>query len=262
MLHSKVFGKFIILGSLATTLAVPLTAESVQAAYSCGPHLATYEVRSRSGASGRGVRCVKWIVNNRDRSVLIWYGEGYWGNIKYRHIGENITSRVGSAADIHGNGEDAAGVFYRNLTIAPSRESVPRRVRITGGWNEEWILQGNGVVNNYTSTLPPVRTCGRNFRANSFIEYRVTDASGQRSGGGVRCYIAPAWYGEGTWNGASYAHIGFAGGQTGEAAAFDICDRSRFNICNFFPLGSITFNPAGSSTQIRGAWNENWTPVR
>ena len=69
---------------IASTLII-VNAEKAQASFTCSPHMLTYQVRSLDGRSGQGVRCVKLSPNKT--VSLYWYGEGYWGQQQYRHIG-------------------------------------------------------------------------------------------------------------------------------------------------------------------------------
>jgi len=250
--------------SLLSLLSVLVPSESANASFACGPHLATYKVRSLNGWPGAGVRCVRFNVQN-EPGFIIWYGEGQWGSGTYRHVGVGYLASMGraraSASDIFGNGEDAMGDFRNSLNIVSSGGSIPRTMRVTGDWNEEWILEGDGIVQEYTSRLGPVNTCGQHL-----VESSVSDASGRRSGSGIRCgtvAFGGAWYGEGNWGGDIYAHLGY-GTVDHAAGAFDICEPSKSRSCNAFNWGSLKTNnsipgqPFPGCRRVSGAWSEIW----
>lgn len=246
--------------SLLGLLFVLLPSKSASASFTCGSHLITYRVRSLSGVPGQGVRCVRFNVQNTP-NFTIWYGEGYWGSGQYRHVGVGYLGGKASASDIFGNGENAQGNFSGSLRIVSSGGNFPRTMRVTGAWNEEWILEDDRTVQEYTSRLKPVSTCGPHLE-----EFTVSDASGRRAGSGVRCSTIAyggAWYGEGNWGGDTYAHLGY-GAVDRSAGAFDICEPSKFRGCNAFNWGSInTANsipgqPYTGCRRVSGAWNEIW----
>jgi hypothetical protein len=250
--------------ALFTVLSGLLT-ESAYASYSCGPHLATYNVRSLGGASGQGVRCVRVIPDNQGNPVgFFWYGEGVWEGQPYRHIGQAFySSGNGTAGDIYGNGEAFDSFFNETLLISHSGESIPNRIQVTGAWNEEWTLEADNVVLEYTSTLGSVQNCGSSFE----LPYTVRDTTGERAGEGIRCRLIATgvWYGEGNWGGTTYAHIGSLWDGYGNAGAFDICEPSRFGFCNAFDWGSIVLDgtpggPGSGGFRVTGAWQEEWIP--
>lgn len=82
------------------------------ASFSCGPHALAYEVLSLTpGVKGQGIRCVVTAAGSpelRSHPKFIWYGEGKWNNIPYRHLGHahyfNDTLKA-YASDFYGNGE-------------------------------------------------------------------------------------------------------------------------------------------------------------
>lgn len=260
----------ILLGSVSTITSLgALVPVSGAQAFTCGPYAATYIVRALDQRTGQGIRCVKFSQNsqrsvNTGIPVMIWYGEGRWGNTTYRHYGAGWLSDraggqriTGSAGDIYGNGEGTSGFFRANLQI-PASDFATGRIRVTGAWNEEWIRVGSANYN----PLPRPRTCGRNFE-----EYRVSDLTGKRNGSGIRCmlrldeYVSGGWYGTGTWNGATYSHIGtsFTNSDQAIVSVSDLCDSAFGNICNNFNNGSVVFNrvqPRGYD--VTGAWSERW----
>lgn len=259
--------------SLTFGLLATRFAESAQASYTCGPHLRTYSVRSLNGVSGRGVRCVM-------RNGGAWFGEGYWGNVTYRHVGEKLGNQ-GYAGDIYGNGEVARGSFLKrgDLRFSGSwQDNNPsRRIRVTGAWNEEWILETDNTVQDYTSPLGAVNTCGPNFS-----QFRVSPGPG---GGnvffkGIRCVLfqlvsdgnlgGNVWYGEGVWGGTTYAHIGeVVSFDRVYYGAFDICEPSKFVACGAADFGRLTVRDINGNhltvgdpytdRVVTGAWNEIWT---
>jgi hypothetical protein len=241
--------------------AVMLSAEKAQASFTCGPHLLTYQVRSLSGTTGTGVRCVRF---RPDKNLsLYWYGEGYWGQRKYRHIGgfyKAVTSPNNAFAfDISGNGENFNGSFPDlEMTLTPPLPATPQTIQVTGAWNEEWILAPGSTIQGYTSPLGPVRNCGSNFQT-----YHVL------GGNGIRCIKREyaLWYGEGSWSGRTYSHIGIDTFVAGDfAEAVDICEPSKFSFCNIARSLNITphlqFGPPFPYVPIRvtGDWNETWEP--
>lgn len=237
-----------------------LSAGKAQASFTCGSNLLTYQVRSLDDRSGIGVRCVR--LRPGKTVSLYWYGEGFWGQRKYRHIGgfyENVISSNNSFAfDIFGNGEDFNGSFPGTLemTLTPSLPATPQTIRVTGAWNEEWILVPENTVQGYTSPLGSVRNCGSNFQT-----YHV------REGNGIRCIKREyaLWYGEGSWGGRTYGHIG-VDSMVSAGEAIDICEPSRFSFCNIASSLNITphlqVGPPFPYVPITvtGSWNETWEP--
>lgn len=126
---------------------------------------------------------------------------------------------------------------------------------MTGAWNEEWIPETDRTVQEYTSTLNRVQNCGGGDTNTSL---RVADLAGRRSGQGIRCLFGNVWYGEGSWNGATYAHIGAVTSEAGGRAS-DICEPSRFQGCGNFGADSLRFNPFSSGSRVTGAWSEIWS---
>jgi len=242
--------------ALSVLISNSLMTEKAQASFACGQHLSTYRVQSLGGANGQGVRCVKFHFGN-----IIWYGEGYWGEANYRHFGLIPAPGVlgGGITDISGNGE-SFNSFTSSSALQVSRgesiNGIPISIRLTGAWNEEWIYESDGVVQEYTSQLGPVRVCDE---TSNQLEYRVRDESGLNSGEGIRCYVGAIWYGEGNWNGETYAHIGFRQRfNRPSAIAFDICEPSKFSFCS--RANSLSFDATSLSNVIRvsGDWNEVW----
>lgn len=248
--------------SLIGTLFTIFSADSVHALFTCGTHLTTYRVTSPDGALG-GVRCVKFINekrrDKRDSLTFVWYGEGRWGNTDYRHIGYSAKEYSGQqsnyAADISGNGEGTNGTFNRlSFRISPNWQTI----QVSGDWNETWTIAANDMVQDYTSRLQRLNSCGKNLS-----RYVVTDSNNKTTNGtGVRCRLqSKVWYGEGDWNGIPYAHLGFF--TNGGDGASDICEPSRSRACGNFPVGSLKIegmtcgNP--EKLRVRGAWNEIWT---
>lgn len=261
----------------ASLLYLQFSAESAQASFTCGPYMRTYRVTSLDGVPGLGVRCLLFLppVQGLPNSRFVWYGEGYWGRTKYRHIGQYLAQLRGTAppgeqtyfnmgaVDISGNGEETGGVFpsgsmYSETNHQGPMSNIPPEIVIYRPWRERWTLERDNVVNDYTSPLGPVRTCGSNL-----VQFNVRDANGDRGGQGVRCGMrdAPVWYGEGTWGNSRYAHLGYFANNSrlGAAAASDLCEPSRFNICNRFSMGSLQSSfISPTEVLMRGAWNEIW----
>lgn len=243
---------------LATLALCVTAATSAEAAFSCGAHLVTYQVLNSAGstAGGTGVRCVKFT--GADSRRMIWYGEGVWGTVRYRHIGSSVMTSLGAArwADISGNGE-ATAQAGSGLTVSVSSTSgIPARIQIGGSWNEIWQHVPSGKIAAYSHTLPVVNTCGD--RLQTSIAYK----GGNKVG--IRCMLPGemAWYGEGAHGASRYAHLGgsIVVGTAYKSGAFDLCDPSVGNYCNGAPFGSLTL--------IRGKdvvyfwevpqWGEKW----
>ncbi|WPD22991.1 MAG: hypothetical protein SD837_00210 [Candidatus Electrothrix scaldis] len=255
--------------------------------FKCGPGFTTYSVKSSSGVSGDGVRCVKFhntqTIDGKLTGVY-WYGEGQWNGKTYRHIGYtypfafcpdaggNCPPQYRSyAADISGNGENSGGEFS-NLTLTSLDGNA--RIRVTGGWNEEWIREPSGHTATYSSKLKPVTTCGPHFSKAS-----VADINGSTAGGtGVRClasgpdgFFGFIWYGEGQWNGKKYRHLGFTNNfsnqGSGKATAADICNNSAF-FCGQTAAGGLNIkqdptacdanNKFKMNYVVTGNWKERW----
>lgn len=268
---------FLAIGTTVGALVVSLSADSAQAAFTCGPYMKTYRVTSLDGVPGLGVRCLKFLplLQGQGNSRFVWYGEGDWRSFKYRHLGQLLgqlryTAPPGekvifsmSAADIFGNGEDARGVFpegsmYSEIDHQGPNTNIPPQIIITSPWRERWTLETDNVVNDYTSSLGPIRTCGSNL-----VQFSVRDANGNRNGQGVRCGIkdAPVWYGEGTWGGGRYAHLGYfaSNSRASAASASDLCEPSKSAACGNFPMGSLqTSFISPVEVLVKGAWNEIW----
>jgi len=224
--------------------------------FTCGPHLRTYVVRPLNNRSGSGIRCVKFGEANPGNSripKIAWYGEGNWGGATYRHVGHAFyrgSNLVGFASDIHGNGENINNTFPGNLKVEIIN---PSTIRVTGAWNEQWQLVNS---TNY-QPLPRPKTCG-----NYFDEYRVSDLAGTRTGSGLRCVLREGiknttWFGNGSWNGNTYSHIGtrsFNG-----YGASDICGTGFGPVCNTFGWGSLRLTPVTPrGFDVTGAWSEKW----
>ncbi len=248
---ATIFSLGALLGALPTGNAY--------ASFSCGPYMKTYRVRSLSGTPGQGVRCVKFVPHSVTPNLdFIWYGEGYWKNSKYRHVGEAYYDGTNATAgELHSKGEIFDNYFPNSLVITRSGDRVPHTIRVTGAWNEEWILENDNIVEKYTSSFGSVESCGSSFERT----YSVRDPTGHRSGRGIRCWLrgARTWYGAGDWDGSSYVHIGSLVSGSRASGAVDICNENTF--CNTFDWGSIIIigQPKGWLT-ITGAWNEEWIP--
>lgn len=245
-------------------------------AFTCGPNMSTYRVRAPDGRAGNGVRCVAvgaGSSTNQNLPAFVWYGEGVWGNVKYKHVGHAFWATLslgrrrpfinGWASDIFGSGEATRSNFNGNLTLSPSAGNYPpASITVSGAWNEIWDRMANGAA-AYTSALPRTGLCG------DFLDSLHVEATGPNYplGRGLRCIltIGPAgyrsqggmtWYGEGFWNNKFYSHIGYRGLRG--HGAIDICEQSRFNFCGVASLGSLNFSTTGDGFNIGGAWSEHW----
>jgi hypothetical protein len=254
------------IGITASIICLQLSTNSAQAAFTCGPNMSTYRVTSPDGTLG-GVRCVKFInadSGNGRTLLFVWYGEGKWGDTKYRHVGTASIDRssgkqVNQAIDIYGNGEGTDGVF--NQLDFDTSSTNNRIIKVSAGWNEIWTFALNNVVEDYSSRLRPLRSCGKNLH-----RYAVTNSGDQSDNGtGVRCInkVGNVWYGEGNWNGVHYAHIGFRAYQG--YGATDICEPSKSEVCGNFPIGSLEVTSLGDycsspeKLKFGGGWSEVWT---
>lgn len=267
-------------GGIAGAQVVPFPVQPIPTLiplFKCGPGFSTYSVRSLSGVNGDGVRCVKF--HNRqtvgdDLAGVYWYGEGQWNGSRYRHVGYTYRQvnpfgddTVGSyAADIFGNGENSNNQFS-NLKVRAVQGL--NRIRVTGGWSEEWILESSGRAATYRGNLNPVANCG------SYLERaQVTDANGSTANGtGIRCMVRNSyiglptiWYGEGQWNGKRYRHFGITT-QTqtwdhGLGTAADLCNDPSTFCGQTAPNGLQLQAEMGcgqmSKYRITGNWNERW----
>lgn len=214
------------------------------AGFTCGPSLKTYRVTKPSGntAEGLGVRCVKFgkeggnIQNGLP--VFSWYGEGKWGESKYRHLGHafarDTDTFTGYAADFFRNEGETEGIFDGTLRITFSIDragTIPKKITVKGLWDEEWKLEENNNVEDYRRPFlnTEISTCGR--LKSGFIEEPITDSV-------VRCTLkfqpqAPlrtldyfTWYEEGKRHGFNYVYIGTLDGSKYEISA--ICKRAKF----------------------------------
>ncbi|MGE0529408.1 MAG: hypothetical protein AB7P49_20320 [Bdellovibrionales bacterium] len=229
---------------------------AAQAQAFCGPYFTEYRVAT-SGAGNFGIRCVQIGANS-----MIWYGEGAWSGVNYRHIGRAARGEFGLAGwarDIHGNGE----VFHNKADgIMPIYEGTwtngaPQRIRMTQTWNETWV-KANANTPQYYSNLGSLENCGRHLK-----RYRVGPYD---NGTGIRCVMpgngaAPLLFvGEGYWGGTRYMHLG-AGSSKNRAHASDIC-RPGYGFCNTFGYDSLIFSaPSADQLRVTGAWNEEWNAM-
>ena len=234
---------------------------SVAQPFNCGPHLLTFAVRPLDNRQGVGIRCVKLSEGRPGQSripQLAWYGEGNWNGGTYRHVGHAFyqgSNLIGSASDIHGNGETINNTFPNTLKVAVISGSwaAPNQIKVTGAWNEVWVRVAAVKYN----PLPRPKTCGEHFD-----QYQVSDLSGGRSGWGLRCMLREGrrnttWFGKGNWNGNVYSHLGtqsFNGYGAG-----DVCGSTFGPVCNTFGWGSLHFSTvAPRGFNVTGAWNEKW----
>jgi hypothetical protein len=245
--------------STTTTAFAQVTPLQISQAssFNCGPHLSTYVVKSLGQISGQGIRCVKFSQGRPGNSRiprLAWYGEGKWNRATYRHVGHafyNSSNLIGYASDISGNGESFNNNFPGNLQMQIINNGD--KIRVTGGWNEEWKLVSS---TNYNPLSRP-RTCGRYFD-----QYTVSDLTGSRQGSGLRCVLREGrknttWFGNGNWGGSNYAHIGTR--SSNGYGASDICATSIGSICNTFAWGSLLLTPVATrGFDVTGAWSEKW----
>jgi hypothetical protein len=255
MFH-KLSVKLALTSLVALSTASTALAQVPQApSFSCASHLRTYIVKPLDNRQGQGIRCVKFS-DGKPRSTSIprlsWYGEGNWGGATYRHVGQAIyrsSNLVGFASDIHGNGENINNNFDGNLKVDITN---PAKIRVTGAWNEEWLLVQS---TNYNS-LPRPKTCGEYFE-----EYKVSDLAGNRQGEGLRCVLRvgtknTTWFGNGNWGGSTYSHIGTR--SSNGYGAGDICAVGLGPICNTFGYGSLKLTPVSGGFDVTGAWSEKW----
>jgi hypothetical protein len=276
--------KAMAIGVLATGLLAEITYAQN---FKCGSDLLTYEVVS---SDHQGIRCVRY--DPQDAELFVWYGEGRRGQRTYRHVGIAFRGgadigTTGRAADMTtGNGED----FNNNVTglvfVADGSWPRPSMITVTGSWNEQWNLRTDGV--NYYP-LPMPTSCGQNF-----AQYDVGSLGGVE-GSGLRCVLrtpgtqptqleegsAPyqtAWFGNGNWQGRTYAHIGRlsidrgdlgTGSPAGTGRASDICDPHFGQICNSSPPDPLKFSYRDcrvgalptefTGYSVGGPWKERWT---
>ncbi|HEV8651611.1 MAG TPA: hypothetical protein VG276_20010 [Actinomycetes bacterium] len=232
---------------------------------------------------------------------FVWYGEDATQLGAMRHIGEAYMPASGSRrgdplpglavaldGDADGDGaptaiDSAAGLQLTVDPSAPATEAgttlprppedaavpgvgptvpIPPRIRVTGAWRQEWILEPSGVVDEYTSPLPPISAGGPGLD-----EFEVRNRDGTR-GHGLRVMLASgSWLGAGTWRDVPYLHLGtFIGDPTANGrikfGAADICHERGF--CGAVPWGAMLLRPApriGPGVwEMLGAWTEEWRP--
>jgi len=245
--------------------------------FNAGPYVSTYRVQTLDGSVLPGVRCVKFanLVEEPETAGVsfVWYGEGVTSDGTYRHFGEAFQVSDGSeglvvrghASDLHGNGEQLSGYLGDlQFVVSPGDGGVPSRVVAShSGSREEWILEPDGRVESYTSSLPPIRCGGLRFR--EFGVGGVDPFPGQ----GVRLMLSSgSWLGAGSWFDKPYLHLGtFVGDPTADGmpvkfGTADICHEHGY--CGMVEYGDLLIGPAperGAGWFIAGgAWGEEWQP--
>jgi hypothetical protein len=264
---------------LSAAFSAPARAE-----FKCGPYAYAYEVFDTDGRPGPGVRCIRFV----DHLSFVWYGEGRWGQVIYRHLGwakhdhdTNVSpQRVfkGHAADFFGNGENVSSPHPGTISLTASdgtywtADRPPGEIQVRGAWNENWILRGQAVAS--VTPQPPVRRCGPNMRQfgvnmPSPGDENARTVTSDDSTFGVRCLLdadgkfPAAWYGEGAWAGSAYRHIGTAGFWVWPHwGASDICTAGTA-FCGATKFGDLHLRPVGdarttTSIRVTGGWNEWW----
>lgn len=254
--------------AIAAAIAVLAFGKYAHAAYECGTGLTAYEVRS--GSTVKGIRCVRYIAAAASHMEgYAWYGEGNNGGT-YRHLGVARLSGstiMGTASDIHGNGEHYNGSTPIKLTRSSSA-GYPTTITASP-WNETWYKMSGSSSSGYTTVFTPeqrVRACGSHFRnpsntrAAKFMAY-LKNPTSKKGGNGVRCalrvgYPAPstsyagfdydAWYGAGSvatratwatpWSFDTYAHLGVREGE--RLGQWDLCDGQDYCVRRNF--GTVT----------------------
>jgi hypothetical protein len=264
LLKSLAIATIALTGSTPAIMAQPILRPPVirprPSAFTCGPHLLTFIVKSLPPVrQGNGVRCVK--PNNFQSPIVAWYGEGNWEGGTYRHVGHAVFSSrstaQGFASDIHGNGEDANNNFDGNLKLEllAGTWNNPTKINVTGAWNETW----ERVTSLRYNPLPRPKVCGEYFDQYT----NVSDLGGTRSGDGLRCVLKvglpdTTWFGNGNWGGSTYSHLG-SKSHNGYGAS-DLCAAPFGPICNNFGYGSLRLSRISpDEVHVRGAWNEKWT---
>jgi hypothetical protein len=269
LLKSLAIATIALAGSMPSIMAQPPATPPLPrirpSAFTCGPHLLTFIVKSLPPVrQGNGVRCVEPNNSNNVRiPKLSWYGEGNWEGETYRHVGHAINSYAtanslqGFASDIHGNGEDANNNFDGNLRLEllSGTWNNPTKINILGAWNETW----ERVTSVRYNPLPRPKVCGEYFDQYT----NVSDLGGTRSGDGLRCVLKvglpdTTWFGNGNWGGSTYSHLG-SKSHNGYGAG-DICATPFGSICNNFGYGSLRFSRVSpDEVNVTGDWNEKWT---
>src|SRR6266511_2261686 len=146
----------ISLGFLAALALLALPSRA-HASYTCPSYTETFEAYPSEGDTNHliGVRCILFFQSPDPRDFA-WYGEGDWGNFKYRHIGTTLGGQEdpfqfnppyinARAADLSGNGE-SGNSFTAALHISTSLRSdqdrqgrIPAVIRVTSPWHEVWF---------------------------------------------------------------------------------------------------------------------------
>lgn len=268
MTASRLFTAALCLVTMISTACASTPAASQ--GFRCGPGFRTYTVVVQKGSTGGGVRCVKFInyqVIDGQIAGAYWYGEGTLNQYIYRHLGETwaVTDATGKttvqslASDIYGNGENAE--FSANdLKLFPIEGQ--EHIQEVSEWPEQWLYEPSGVA-NYTSTLNPVKNCGRYF-----TKYALEGAAG------VRCSMRATpesqdefpyfvWYGDDGAGGRSGRHLGIVtrtAGRTAEAVAVAFCSRAD---CTSSPDSAVRLTLLNQCFQpfrigVSGDWNQTW----
>jgi hypothetical protein len=200
--------------------------------------------------------------------VLAWYGEGYWGDVPYRHLGQAFlypgdrsrSAYQGFAADFYGNGENTIGNYPGDLLLTILNQDT---IYVGGVWNETW----HRVQSLHYTPLSRPTTCGpllEEYRAQSITDYvakKSVPASVTAVHTGLRCVLPlgqknTTWYGVGNWNGKKYTHLGTR--STDGSGTSDLCF-TYGGYCAKAPYGGINLHVSTKfKAPIVDGWNEIW----
>jgi hypothetical protein len=283
------------------TVGALLGLESIAFAYGtfdCGSGWALY---TTTGVNGTGVRCMKYVpATATETDGYAWYGEGVRNGSTYRHIGVvrrafGYANRyVGSAADIHGNGEQLNNVYDGTMRLDRASAIAYPTAFTVAPWSETWTNAGLSGTTIYTSPFTqPAIECGSNFYDHTLFstrrQYKVflyADST-LKSEVGPRCVLGldpfsgDVWYGagenrtrpsEGTnptptpWSAPlRYAHLGVRSGTS--YGQWDICQNTDY--CASRGFGTInativTLPQTGDGIRLDGSTlaSELWIPSR
>lgn len=269
------FALLLVSGLFSVQHAHALSPIFSQTPFTCGPNLETYVVRGLDGREGMGIRCVK-RSNGSAASTKVpafaWYGEGSWygSTCRYRHVGQaylekkDVKVLKGFASDMTGNGECADANYPGNLKI---KIIDADHIQVKGaGWDEEWT-RTTGV--DYVPLAAPT-SCGKwfdQYRAISVDTYttKSTAKNADPTNSGLRCVMKAGprnttWYGVGSWEGKSYAHL--ATGSSKGYGSSDFC-RPSDSFCADFAYGKIKRHISSKTKlPVIDGWNEVWLKIK
>lgn len=235
-----------------------------------GPNVTSYRAHTPNSGRFVGIRCVKF-ANYAERPTsdgvsFVWYGEGTYDGLSYRHFGEVFqrgAERYGHGAYLEGNGEQILGhADALTFEMEPASATLPDRIAVRGDWDEDWERVPSGLITEYTSELAPITTGGP-----WFDQFAVLDITGTHGEGRRFMLRSGSWLGSGIWRGAPYLHLGTYIGDPAARrcpiaiGAADICFQRGF--CSKVDWGTMLVRPVADhgdgALETVGDWTEIWT---